>query len=64
MTEPKKPRTFQLKQDTSRRIDEQCQKYDMWGSNLVDLILQRGLTEMEEGRWKLKRRPIKYKAEW
>ncbi len=64
MAEAKKARTFQLRMDTCRRIDEQSRLYELYGSELVDLILRRGLEAMENGTWILKRKPIKYKGEW
>lgn len=64
MADTKKPRTFQLKTDISRRLDAQCKEHALWGSDLVNLILRRGLEEMEAGNWQLKKRAIKFKGEW
>jgi hypothetical protein len=64
MAESKKARTFQLSEQVSRRLDEQARVHGLWGSELCELILRRGLEEMEAGRWLLKKRAIKFKAEW
>jgi predicted transcriptional regulator len=64
MAESKKARTFQLSEQVSRRLDELSLVHGLWGSELCDLILRRGLEEMEAGRWQLKKKPIKFKGSW
>lgn len=48
-------RTYRLKESTIKQINQAAVRYECWQSDLVDLLLQRALTELEQGRWQLEK---------
>lgn len=64
MKQDSNARTYRLKPETVRRLSNQIDTLGCWPSDLVDLLLQRALTEVEEGRWTMDRQPAIFEIAW
>ena len=56
-------RTYRLKKATVARLEQLAEQQEAWPGQLVQLLLDRALSEVEAGKWKLRRRPIKYQVQ-
>jgi hypothetical protein len=54
------PRTWRVKPATASHIDEIADTMGVAPSRLVDYLLRLALTEVEAGKWKIRRRPVQY----
>ena len=57
-------RTYQIEKQTIERIAEYANQVNCYPSDLVCLLLERGLNELESGKWQLKREVVKYRIQW
>lgn len=62
-TEEQVARTYRLTPDTMAAIDGMAVTYGAPQSQIVNLLLRLGLDELESGRRRLMRRPIRYAVE-
>ena len=46
-------RTYRLKESTIKQINQAAVRYECWQSDLVDLLLQRALTELDQEEQRL-----------
>lgn len=53
-------RTYRLRPATVDHIDEIAATMGIAQSRLVDYLLRLALTEVEAGKWRIRRRPIAY----
>ncbi len=56
-------RTYRLKKTTVARLEQLAQEQEAWPGQLLQLLLDRALSEVEAGKWRLKRQPIKYQVQ-
>jgi hypothetical protein len=56
-------RTYRLKKTTVARLEQLAQQQDAWPGQLLEMLLDRSLSEVEAGKWKLRRQPIKYQVQ-
>ena len=56
-------RTYTLRASTVQQLKELVAATDAYDSHLVDMLLSRALTEVAAGRWRIKRKPIKFEIE-
>lgn len=56
-------RTYRLKKATVARLEQLAEQQEAWPGQLVQLLLDRALSEVEAGKWKLRRQPIKYQVQ-
>jgi len=61
---PTRARTYQLSQENITRINALAAKLDAHPSRLVNMLLTRGLAEIEAGHWHLGREPLIYRPYW
>ena len=54
------PRTWRVKPATASHIDEIADTLGIAPSRLVDYLLRLALTEVERGKWTIRRRPTQY----
>ena len=57
-------RTWQIDRATSEAINALASGLETWPSDLVNMLLQRGLDALGSGQWSIERRPIKYLLTW
>ncbi len=57
-------RTYRLRQTTIKNIETHAERLECWQSDLVDLILERGLEEIAMGRWAFNQMPVKFELGW
>ena len=57
------PRTYRLRPATVAHIDEIADTMGVAPSRLVDYLLRLALTEVERGKWTIRRRPTQYAIE-
>lgn len=62
--QPRQPRTYQLSPAIVERIGAMADSLNVWPSTLVNILLERGLEEVDEGRWQLGAEPAAYRAVW
>ncbi len=56
-------RTYRLRKETITRLERLAEQQEAWPGQLVQLLLDRALSEVESGKWKLRRQPIKYQVQ-
>ncbi len=56
-------RTYRLKRETVKRLEQLAEQQDAWPGQLLEKLLERALSEVESGQWKLRRQPIKYQVQ-
>ena len=57
-------RTWNVDRATAERLNDLAAEMECFPSDLVDLLLQRGLAAIESGEWPLQRVPVKYEVKW
>ena len=57
-------RTWNVDRATAERLNVLAAELECFPSDLVDLLLQRGLAAIESGEWPLQRVPVKYEVKW
>ena len=57
-------RTWNVDRATAERLNDLAAEMQCFPSDLVNLLLQRGLAAIESGEWPLQRVPVKYEVKW
>ena len=57
-------RTWNVDRATAERLNDLAAEMECFPSDLVDLLLTRGLAAIESGEWPLQRVPVKYEVKW
>ena len=57
-------RTWNVDRATAERLNVLAAEMECFPSDLVNLLLQRGLAAIESGEWPLQRVPVKYEVKW
>lgn len=57
-------RTWQIDRSTSADINRLADELECYPSDLVNFLLQRALSAVESGEWRIDRKPIKYSLHW
>ena len=53
-------RTYRLRLDTVRRLDQLAGQENLWQSTLIDALLTQALDDLDAGRLRITRRAVKY----
>ena len=53
-------KTYRLKAETLRRLEALVTETGAYHSQLIDQLLTRAMDEIDAGRWKLKKKPVKW----
>lgn len=56
-------RTYRLDRQTIERVDRLAGNLNLWQSALIEAMLNLVMDDIEAGRVKLRRRPVKYELE-
>jgi len=59
-TETAVAKTYRLKPETLRRLAALVDETGAYHSQLIDVLLVRAMDEIDAGRWKLKKKPVKW----
>ena len=57
-------RTWSIERSTAEKINDLATELECFPSDLVDLLLTRGLAAIESGEWPLQRVPVKFRIDW
>ena len=57
-------RTWNVDRATAERLNVLSAEMQCFPSDLVNLLLQRGLAAIESGEWPLQRVPVKFRIDW
>ena len=64
MTGRKRARTYRFDVKLIARVDAAAKELGVNPGPLLELLIERGLTEVESGRWPLGRRAVAYRPKW
>lgn len=57
-------RTWQIDRSVSEDVNRLADELECYPSDLVNMLLQRGLDALAAGQWAIERKPIKYSLQW
>lgn len=57
-------RTWQIDRETSTDINRLADQLECFPSDLVNFLLARALSAVENGEWAIERRPYRYTIHW
>lgn len=57
-------RTWQIDRGVSQAVNTCADELECYPSDLVNFLLQRALSAVESGEWRIDRTPIKYSLHW
>jgi len=61
---PTRARTYQIDADTIEAIGELAAALGVYPSSIVNMLLTRGMSEIEAGRWRIRAQAATYRTVW